>query len=130
MGILSLSLCLALVVINARRKNERHKGNDKRQIGCRKCDEVSHDGSMFGGQGWSNRERTGEAPHAGRLEVENGARRTIAGVESGEGFLLYDGADIEPPIPPMELCDDVLSMLASFDVDPVRGEPTATQQNI
>lgn len=49
-------------------------------------------------------------------------------MEDEAGFDLYDGADgheREAVQPPMELSDDVLALLASFDVDPVRGAGTS-----
>lgn len=45
-------------------------------------------------------------------------------VEHEAGFELYDEADgheREAVQPPMELSDEVLTLLKSFDVDPVRG---------
>lgn len=57
-----------------------------------------------------------------RGEDSNAVGRRPPG--SGQVFALYgDGeSDAEPSTPPMALSEEVLDLLKSFDVDPVRGE--------
>lgn len=77
-----------------------------------------------GGRNTSNEPRTGDDRHTENTTGRRGTSRAV----NDDGFKLYDEAaadEREALAPPMELSDDVLAMLSSFDVDPVRGVPIA-----
>lgn len=66
--------------------------------------------------------RTGDEHHTQDTTRERGASE----VSNDDGFELYDEVaadEREAIVPPMELSTDVLAMLATFDVDPIRGVP-------